>query len=150
MNEKLVQMDGNSGPAIGGPVQRQARPNETRWYCVSREGMATLCRDEATAQAEAQKQQDEYPRSGPYIALQLVDAAEIDRLRETLKLQQTSYEREIALDVAAERERCAKLCEGMHAEDGPHAYAWAIRTDWASDSDGPNVRGKLEPTHAEP
>lgn len=38
--------------------------------------------------------------------------------------------------VAAERERCAKLCEGMHPEDGPHAYAWTIRTEWAADSDG--------------
>lgn len=29
--------------------------------------------------------------------------------------------------VAAERERCAKVAEGMHCEDVPHAYAWAIR-----------------------
>jgi hypothetical protein len=29
--------------------------------------------------------------------------------------------------VAQERERCAKMCEEMHPEDGPHAYAWAIR-----------------------
>ena len=48
--------------------------------------------------------------------------------------------------VAAERERCARLCEGMHQEDGPHAYAWTIRTEWAADSEGPNVRGKLAPT----
>ena len=30
--------------------------------------------------------------------------------------------------VAAERERCAKLCECMHEEDRPGDYAWAIRT----------------------
>jgi hypothetical protein len=40
-------------------------------------------------------------------------AREIERLRATLALQQASYEREIALDVAEERERCAKLCESL-------------------------------------
>ena len=35
--------------------------------------------------------------------------------------------------VAAERERCAKLCEGMRDEDRPSDYAWAIRTDWADE-----------------
>jgi hypothetical protein len=41
--------------------------------------------------------------------------------------------------MAAERERCAKLCEGMHDEDRPSDYAWAIRTEWADDSTGPNA-----------
>lgn len=45
----------------------------------------------------------------------------------------------VARAIATERERCAKLCEGMRAEDGPHAYAWAIRTEWADDADGPNT-----------
>lgn len=27
----------------------------------------------------------------------------------------------------AEREACAKLCDGMHDEDRPGDYAWAIR-----------------------
>jgi hypothetical protein len=90
----------------------------TRWYCVSREGMATLCYDEADAKSEVQKQQDEYPRSGPYIAQRLVDATEIDRLRETLKLQQASYEREIVLDVAAERQRAADIVRNAAAAHG--------------------------------
>ncbi len=25
-------------------------------------------------------------------------------------------------------EEAAKVCEGMHEEDGPHAYAWVIRS----------------------
>lgn len=29
--------------------------------------------------------------------------------------------------VAKEREECAKVCEGMHDEDRPTDYAWAIR-----------------------
>ena len=35
--------------------------------------------------------------------------------------------------VAFERERCAKLCEGMHDEDRPSDYAWTIRTDFADE-----------------
>ena len=38
--------------------------------------------------------------------------------------------------VAAERERCANLCDGMRDEDRPGDYAWTIRTEWAADSDG--------------
>lgn len=41
---------------------------------------------------------------------------------------------ELASAVLAERERCAKLCEGMHDEDRPSDYAWTIRTEWAADS----------------
>lgn len=33
----------------------------------------------------------------------------------------------VAEAVAAERERCADLCEGMNIEDGPYTYARAIR-----------------------
>lgn len=36
-------------------------------------------------------------------------------------------ERFAALVAAAEREECAKVCEGMHDEDRPSDYAYAIR-----------------------
>ena len=39
--------------------------------------------------------------------------------------------------VAAERERCARLCESMDFGETPSDYAWAIRTEWASDDDEP-------------
>ena len=35
---------------------------------------------------------------------------QVKQLQDTLALQKRSYEREIELEVAAERERCAKLC----------------------------------------
>lgn len=56
---------------------------------------------------------------------------EIDMLR--LDLENARAEAVLAVKAAkaSERERCAKLCEGMHPEDGPHAYAWAIRTESA-------------------
>ena len=49
----------------------------------------------------------------------------------------------VADAVAAERERCAKLCEGMHPEDGPSDYAWTIRTDWAEDSNPATIKDSL-------
>ena len=47
--------------------------------------------------------------------------SEIALLRANLELQQKSYEREIVLEVAAERERCAMVCELLPApsEYGP-------------------------------
>ena len=38
----------------------------------------------------------------------------------------------IAEAVAAEREACAQLCEGMHEEDRPGDYAYAIRARGAA------------------
>jgi len=37
--------------------------------------------------------------------------AEVNELKRTLALQQQSYEREIQIEVEAEREACAKVCE---------------------------------------
>lgn len=37
--------------------------------------------------------------------------AQVKQLQDTLALQKRSYEREIELEVAAERERCAKIAE---------------------------------------
>lgn len=39
-------------------------------------------------------------------------------------------EPDVAAAVAAEREACAQVCEGMHEEDRPGDYAYAIRARW--------------------
>ena len=49
--------------------------NEPRWYCLSREGMATLCTDKADAEMTAINADELYPRAGPHRAVQLVEAA---------------------------------------------------------------------------
>jgi hypothetical protein len=66
---------------------------EARWYCMSREGMATLCTDEEDAKEVAAESFVLYPQNGPYRAVQMVDAAA----------------------VAAERERWAKKCDEVAA-----------------------------------
>lgn len=51
------------------------RMTEPRWYCLSREGMATLCTDKADAEMTAINADELYPRAGPHRAVQLVEAA---------------------------------------------------------------------------
>ena len=45
-----------------------------RWYMVNRDGMATLCTDQADAEKEAADAQSVWPHMGPHRAVQLVEA----------------------------------------------------------------------------
>ena len=69
---------------VAGPVQRKlGHATEARWYCLDRDGVAMLCKDEADARAQAVENDDCWPGRAPHRAVLLGD-------------------------VAAERERCAK------------------------------------------
>ena len=70
-----VRLNGELGPNAPAPV---------RWYCVSRAGRATWCKDERDAIATAEQCAMSWPSDGPYRAAQLVDAAELERLRDAL------------------------------------------------------------------
>ena len=73
-----------SRPAVAVPVQGPVRPHEpapARWYCVSREGLATLCKDEADAHETVAGCDKSWPLGGPHRAVQLVDAFDLDGLR---------------------------------------------------------------------
>jgi hypothetical protein len=54
---------------------------EPRWYCVSKYGMATLCRDDKDAKRSGKRFDLLYPQHAPHRAMQLIDAAEVARLR---------------------------------------------------------------------
>lgn len=61
-------------PAAGAPVERPVRPGaEARWYCLSRDGLATLCADEEDAKEVAAESWVMYPNNGPYRVAQMVD-----------------------------------------------------------------------------
>ena len=50
---------------------------------------------------------------------------QVKQLQDTLALQKRSYEREIELEVAAERERCAALCVQVANENkDTDSYHW--------------------------
>ena len=60
--------------ADAGPVERMVRPgSEARWYCLSRDGLATLCADEEDALEVAAESWVLYPNNGPYRVAQMVD-----------------------------------------------------------------------------
>lgn len=54
--------------------------NEPRWYCVSNNGSAELCFSQSDAEKVAEDNDAEFPIRSPHRAVQLVDAAEIERL----------------------------------------------------------------------
>lgn len=62
----------------------------------------------------------------PAIDAEAIKAEFLERTGQYLT-NDASREACIAEAVTAEREACAKLCEGMHEEDRPHHYADAIR-----------------------
>lgn len=73
----------NDHAAGASPVDRTVRPAaEARWYCLDRDGVAMLCKDEADARAQVIESDDLWPARAPHRAALLGD-------------------------VAAERERCA-------------------------------------------
>ena len=69
-----------------GRADRPVRPAAVaRWYCLSREGMATLCTDEENAKEVAAESFVLYPQNGPYRAVQMVDGAHVTNLLAALQ-----------------------------------------------------------------
>lgn len=50
------------------------------WYFVNQIGMATVCADKANAEKCASEADQAWPRHAPHVAMQLVDAAQMDSL----------------------------------------------------------------------
>ena len=89
MSNTNAPHDTDPRPAVGGAVERVVRPgSEARWYCVSREGLATLCKDEADAHETAGQCDKSWPLGGPHRAVLLGDvAAERDRCCRVVAVQ---------------------------------------------------------------
>lgn len=60
--------------AVAGQVERPVRPGaEARWYCLDRDGVAMLCKDEADARAQAIENDGCWPGRAPHRAALLGD-----------------------------------------------------------------------------
>lgn len=60
--------------AVGAPVEQPVRPGaEARWYCLDRDGVAMLCKDEADARAQVIENDDCWPGRAPHRAALLCD-----------------------------------------------------------------------------
>ena len=81
----MRKQDEQMPTADAGPVERVVRPgSEARWYCLSRDGMATLCTDEEDAKEVAAESGVAWPQNGPYRVAQMVDADTAEALRAAL------------------------------------------------------------------
>ena len=64
----------NDHAAGASPVDRTVRPAaEARWYCLDRDGVAMLCKDEADARAQVIENDDLWPARAPHRAALLCD-----------------------------------------------------------------------------
>ena len=95
-----------------GSVSSDQLGHAPRWYCLSADGMATLCNNEEDAKEVAAESWVLYPQNTPYRAAQMVDASVV------------------AAAVDAERERCASVCDvhaaGWEANPGSNQNAGFI------------------------
>ena len=67
-----------SSEPVAGPVERPVRPvAEARWYCLDRDGVAMLCKDEEDARAQAVENDDCWPGRAPHRAVLLGDVGHL-------------------------------------------------------------------------
>ena len=85
--------------AVGAPVEQPVRPGaEARWYCLDRDGVAMLCKDEADARAQVIENDDCWPGRAPHRAVLLIEANAADahiQMARLIELETAEHERDI-------------------------------------------------------
>ena len=85
--------------AVGSLVERPVRPAaEARWYCLDRDGVAMLCKDEADARAQVIENDDCWPGRAPHRAALLGDVSAADAhipMARLIELETAEHERDI-------------------------------------------------------
>lgn len=97
---------------------------EARWYCIDGIGRTTVCASEDDAKDIAASSFVQWPHLGPYSAVQLVPVDDLRGLLERLD----AAEKLVSEAAAAERERCAKLCDEAGAAVWPYHDPCIIKT----------------------
>lgn len=88
--------------------------SEARWYCLDRDGVAMLCKDEEDARAQVVENDDCWPQRAPHRAVLLGDvAAERERWRSAVL---TMRGRLLWLDQRADTSEVDALLLGSNAE----------------------------------
>ena len=105
-------MDKTETPMAVGSSERLGV--SARWYCVSRDGRATLCTCEQDAKENVASQNIDWPHSAPHRAVQLVDAAEVESLKLAEEGAKEAFGHVVEQKQAAEAE-CVKLRELLDA-----------------------------------
>lgn len=112
--------------AVGSLVERPVRPAaEARWYCLDRDGVAMLCKDEADARAQVIENDDCWPRRAPHRAALLGDVSAAEAhipMARLIELETAEHERDILLADNAK----------LHRE----AYTWSKAAEaYAADAE---------------
>ena len=55
--------------------------SDRNWYCIGKDGIATLCADKDDAEQSAKLASLDWPNNAPYRAVQLVETDELDALQ---------------------------------------------------------------------
>lgn len=108
-----------------GPNDLLGQASEARWYCLDRDGVAMLCKDEADALAQVIENDDCWPQRAPHrAALLAAVAAERERPRQVIAYMATS------------REGTVRFTDNPDGARELESYGWAITP--LADA-GPNV-----------
>ena len=116
----------DTGQPLGLGLGEGLGPNAlalARWYCVSREGMATLCVDEEDARANAAHCDQAWRAGGPHRAVQLLEAATVRYM--------------------VEGAWCAGYYDAGYTHDS--VYSCTMAEKCADEFLGPNVGAKRRP-----
>lgn len=106
----------NDHAAGASPVDRTVRPAaEARWYCLDRDGVAMLCKDEADARAQVIENDDCWPGRAPHRAALLGDVAALESKNAALAREAHAWWTAARDATAAERARCA-LRVALHSQ----------------------------------
>lgn len=90
---------------------------EPRWYCVSTDGNAFMCEDKDHADRMSKVSDECFKRHAPHRAVQLVDAAELEKLKAELdEIAGINHGQWLAL------ENCRMLAQRSSNEE----WAWHI------------------------
>ena len=104
--------------AGGAPVDRPVRPgSEARWYCLDRDGVAMLCKDEADARAQVIENSDCWPNRAPYRAALLGDVKALEAESAALRREAHTWSKAAETYAASEAKLADALTELVALED---------------------------------
>ena len=124
-------------------MSEQQKP---RWYCVAKNGATTLCDNKEDAEEEAKAGDAVWPQLAPHRAVQLVEAAEVERLQAEIDALRKQLETIKSGWIRALDEEMVTTHLGVANESDNYADAkrklnslicWHIdvATDWADDDE---------------
>lgn len=94
---------------------------QPHWYMLNNIGMATLCAGKEDAEACAAEYDQQHPRMAPHRAVQLVDAAELDKLTARLEAGKTVWrqDQDRIAELMTHRDELLKGLQSMAAAFHP-------------------------------